>query len=158
MSSLVDQLMQQVDASGPGATVSSRERGERLVLGLSSYDQLAVAVTELRLETDRLAGASADRVAEVAKLLTDRVSYLLEPLTPVEIDRELAIVQLRSTDPTTEDQVASYYELLVRTGGSITMRRYRKPRGVMREPIDATLTREVLRRLAGDLLAAVGAA
>lgn len=156
MSALADQLLQQIDAAGPGATVSVRDEGDRLVLGLSSHDQLALAFTELRLETDRLADAKVDRVREVAQAITNRVSYLLEPLTPVEIDRELAVVQLRSTDPSQDSEGPSYYEVLVRTGGSISLRRYKKPKGAIREPIDATVTREVLGRLVGDFVACVG--
>ena len=155
MTTLADQLLTQVDAASAGATVSVRADGDRLVLGLAKHDQLAIAFTELRLETDRLSDATVDRVRDVADAITQRVSYLLEPLTPVEVDRELAIVQMRSTEPADEDEGPSYYEVLVRTGGSISLRRYHKPRGAMREPIDATVTREVLARLANDFIASV---
>ena len=59
-------------------------------------------------------------------------------------------------DETDVDRLAGPYEVLVRAGGSISLRRYRKPRGAMREPVSATVTREVLVRLAGDFVASVG--
>lgn len=156
MTDLAQQLLKRVDAASPGSTVTAADGGDRFALGLSSVDTLGVAFAELRLGTDRLKDAAADRVREVADGLTKRVTYLLEPLTPVEIDRELAVVQLRSVDPARDSESTSYYELLVRTGGSLSLRRYRKPRGALREPIDATVTREVLGRLAGDFVASVG--
>ena len=157
MSEIAQQLLQQIDSAGDGATVSVRDGGDRLVLGLAKRGQMALSLTELRLETERLKGASVDRVREVADELTKRVSYLLEPLTPVEIDRELAVVQMRSTEPTDESEGPTYFEVLVKTGGSIAMRRYRKPRASIREPVEATVTREVLTRLVGDFLGSVGA-
>ena len=91
----------------------------------------------------------------MADALTQRVTYLLEPLTPVEIDRDLAVVQMRSVDPPTDAESTAYYELLVKTGGSLSLRRYRKPRGALREPIEATVTREVLTRLIEDFVASI---
>ena len=155
MSDLAEQLLTAIDATPPGATAAVVDGDERLSLGVSRADGMAVAFTELRLETLRLKGASAERVRAVAEKLTQRVTYLLEALTPVEIDRELAVVQLRSTTPQQDNESSAYYELLVRTGGALSLRRYRKPRGAMREPIDATVTREVLGRLVSDFMAAV---
>lgn len=152
MSGLADSLLRQVDAARVGATVAATEGGDRLSLGVARADALAVAFSELRLETDRLADAGVDRVRAVAEELTRRVTYLLEPLTPIEIDRDLAVVQLRSTTPQQDSESTAYYELLVKTGGSLSLRRYRKPKGAMREPIDATVTREVLGRLVEDFV------
>lgn len=152
MSPLADSLLRQIDAARVGATVAATEGGDRLSLGVGRADAMAVAFNELRLDTDRLADAPVDRVRAVAEDLTRRVTYLLEPLTPIEIDRDLAVVQMRSTTPQQDNESTAYYELLVRTGGTLALRRYRKPRGAMREPIDATVTREVLGRLVDDFV------
>lgn len=155
MSGIVEQLLSQLDGIAAGATATVEADGDRLILGVSQSDALSLAFSELRLETDLLAGAQAERVREVAEKLTRRITYLLEPLTPIEIDHDLAVVQMRSTTPQRDRESSTYYELLVKTGGSLSLRRYRKPTGAIREPIDATLTREVLVRLVDDLLAAV---
>ncbi|TWT93401.1 hypothetical protein Pla108_38950 [Botrimarina colliarenosi] len=155
MSGLTEDLLSAVDAATAGDVATADASGDRLTVGVARVDALAVAFTELRLETSRLADASIERVRAVAEELTRRVTYLLEPLTPVEIDQELAVVQMRSTTPQTDNESSAYYELLVRKGGSLSLRRYRKPRGAMREPIEATVTREVLRRLADDFVASV---
>ena len=156
MSALAEKLLEQIDTSAPGSTVTAVEQQHRFRLGLTDAGPLAVSFSELRLTTEELEGAGVERVRRVAEWLTERVTYLLEPLTPVEIDQELAVVQMRSVDPAQDEQGASYYELLVKTGGSVSLRRYRKPRGAMWEPIDATVTREVLGRLAGDFMESVG--
>ncbi|MEQ8848810.1 hypothetical protein [Botrimarina sp.] len=153
MTPLADNLIQRLAAAAPGDTAVVVDGGDRVSLGLSRADAMAVAFTELRLATDRLAGAKVDRVRSVADALTRRLTYLLEPLTPVEIDHELAVVQMRSTTPQQDNEQSAYYELLVRAGGSLSLRRYRKPRGAMREGIDATVTREVLGRLVDDFVA-----
>lgn len=155
MSALAESLLRQVDAARAGATVAATEGADRVSLGVARADAMAVAFTELRLETDRLANAEIDRVRAVAEELTRRVTYLLEPLTPIEIDRDLAVVQMRSTTPQQDAESSAYYELLVHTGGSLSLRRYRKPKGAIREPIDATVTREVLGRLVDDFVGSV---
>ncbi|MEN0110758.1 MAG: hypothetical protein AAF805_08545 [Planctomycetota bacterium] len=156
MSDLGQRLLGAIDAAAPGGVATADEGADRVRVGVAACDTLSVAITELRLSTPRLAEADADRVRAVADRLTERVTYLLEALTPVEVDRDLAVVQMRSVQPTASAEGPSYYELLVKTGGSLSLRRYRKPRGALREPIDATLTREVLARLVSDFVEAVG--
>ena len=65
-------------------------------------------------------------------------------------------MQLRSNPPQRDDDGRSYYELLVRRGGEITLTRYRKENGDARRPIAANVTREVLLRLVGDFSRSVG--
>ncbi|MEM1305096.1 MAG: hypothetical protein AAGG46_09370, partial [Planctomycetota bacterium] len=118
--------------------------------------KLAASVWELSLATERLRGAPIERVRELADDLSGRVNYLLEPISPIESDVEACVVQMRSTEPDRSGAgTPSYYEVLVKTGGSIALRRYEKPRGAMRKPLAMTLTKEVIRRLATDFLAAV---
>ena len=85
--------------------------------------------------------------------LASRVTYLMEPIRPIEIDADACVVQMRSTPPQKDDDGRSYYELLVRRGGEIALTRYRKEPGTPRQQIPATVTREVLLRLAGDFSA-----
>jgi hypothetical protein len=64
-------------------------------------------------------------------------------------------VQLRSSPPQQGDDGTSYYELMVRRGGDITLSRYQKQPGQIRQIVPANVTREVLQRLAEDFVAAV---
>lgn len=155
---IIDELLQQLD--GPtvdGAVLASADGGDRLTLRVDHVSKLAASVWELELATDRLAGAPIERVRELASELSERVNYLLEPITPIESDTEACVVQMRSTQPDRSgDGAASYYEVLVKTGGSVSLRRYEKPKGALRKPLAMTLTKEVIGKVAADFLAAVG--
>ena len=88
-------------------------------------------------------------------MLAEKLTYLMEPINPIEFDAEGCVVQLRSAPPQRDDDGRCYYELLVRRGGEISLRRFRKDNGDARRTIAATVTREVLLRLAGDFEAAL---
>jgi amino acid transporter len=66
-----------------------------------------------------------------------------------------AAVQLRSNPPQKGEDGTSYYELMVRRGGDVTLSRYQKKSGQIRQIVPANVTREVLQRLAEDFVAAV---
>ncbi len=121
---------------------------------VSSVDTLACAVAEMRLETDRLRNCSLDELKERSEKLANRINYLLEPISPIEMDREGCTVQLRSKPPQQDDDGTRYFELLVQLDG-IKLRRYEKQKSNPREPIASMLTREVVCRLAEDFLGVV---
>ncbi len=125
--------------------------GDRLTAELLSIDTLGCEFSHLTLHTPKLAGASADRLQALARSLAQRLTYLLEPITPIETDAEGCTVQMRSHPPQRDDDGASYYELLVRRGGELDLRRWRKAPGGTRTPLTATVTREVFLRLVVDL-------
>ena len=155
---IIDDLLHQLDGpTADGAVLSSADGGDRLTLRVEQVSTLAASVWELSLTTDKLAGAPMERVRELADELSQRVNYLLEPITPIESDAEACVVQMRSTEPDhSVEGVASYFEVLVKTGGTISLRRFEKPRGAMRKPLAMTLTKEVIGKVVADFLAAVG--
>lgn len=154
--SLADQLLNRLAQPGiNGANVEVTSAGDRLLLRVDQSGPLAVTCWELKLSTDRLQAASIDRIKQVAEELTERVTYLLEPLSPVEADAEACVVQMRSTQPNEQDGVRSYYEILVKTGGAISLQRFEAQTGAMRTSVAMTLTKEILGRLATDFLASV---
>jgi len=106
------------------------------------------------LRSDALASAGIERLRDVSQKLAARLTYLLEPIAPVEVDAQQCVVQLRSNPPQRDEQGTSYYELLVRQGGELSLRRWTKEPGDVRRPLAAHVTREVLLRLAGDFAAA----
>jgi hypothetical protein len=66
----------------------------------------------------------------------------------------MCIVQLRSNPPEQNDQGTFYYELVVRQG-AIELCRYQKATGDVRQTVPATVTLEVLERLAEDFVAVI---
>jgi hypothetical protein len=101
-----------------------------------------------------LASAGIERLRAVSQDLSQRLTYLLEPIAPIEVDAEQCVVQLRSNPPQRDEQRTSYYELLVRRGGELSLCRWTKAAGDVRQPLAAHVTREVFLRLVGDFSAA----
>jgi hypothetical protein len=121
---------------------------------LVALDSLACAFTRLALRADALAGVPLDRLKQTAERLSSRLTYLLEPISPIEIDAQGCVVQLRSNPPHKETDRTSYYELLVSRSGELSLARYARIPGQPRQSIPAQVTREVLARLVADFSAA----
>jgi hypothetical protein len=139
--------------SGGAAAIAVAHGQRNLTCDIVERNSLAVVFNQLRLATAELAGATAVDLERIGKDLASRVTYLMEPIRPIEIDSDACVVQMRSAPPQKDDDGRSYYELLVRRGGEIALARYRKEPGTPRQQIPATVTREVLLRLVGDFSA-----
>ena len=126
-----------------------------LTSNLTAVDGIACAFEQFTLSTDKLAGASLDHLKQISDTLSKRLTYLLEPISPIETDSEGCTVQLRSNPPQKDDDGKSYYELLVRRGGELSLCRYTHTAAAGRRVIPANVTREVFHRLASDFTAAV---
>jgi hypothetical protein len=138
--------------SGGQRTLEFRHDGNRLTCQLVALDSLAGAVVELELHADSLVGASPKRLEQIAGALSKRLSYLLEPIHPIETDTDRCVVQMRSSPPRKHAAGTDYYELLVTADGRIHLGRYSRAPGATRAPIAAQFTHEVLVRLAGDFV------
>jgi hypothetical protein len=136
--------------SGSPATVAVHDSPRQLSCNVVEGNVLAVSFNQLRLATDELASADVAKLERIGKALAGRLTYLMEPIAPIESDATACVVQLRSSPPQRDDDGRSYYELIVRRGGEIALARFRKENGGARQQIAATVTREVLLRLIGD--------
>lgn len=139
--------------AGGAATVEIVAGQRHVQCDITERNSLAVTLTRLSLKTGELANAEAARLERLGKALAARLTYLMEPISPIEHDASACVVQLRSNPPQRDDDGRSYYELLVRRGGEIVLSRYRKDNSGVRQPIAATVTREVLLRLVADFAA-----
>jgi hypothetical protein len=142
--------------TGGPATVDISDAPRRLMCELVERNSLAVAFQTLRVTTPELGNASSADLERIAKAISERLTYLMEPIRPIEIDADACVAQLRSSPPQRDDDGRSYYELLARRGGEIALSRYRKEPGSPRQQIAANVTREVLLRLADDFEAVLG--
>jgi len=130
--------------------LTAADAGQRLTANIVALDGLALAFEHLTLLSDSLAAAPIEQLKRVADALSKRLTYLLEPISPIEVDADQCIVQLRSNPPQRDDNGTRYYELLVRRGGEISLRRFQKQPGGIREAVPAEVTREVFLRLVSD--------
>lgn len=122
---------------------------------LTALDSLACAFEQFDVTHASLAGATIERLKRVSEGLSKRLTYLLEPITPVEVDHAGCTVQLRSSPPQKNDDGTSYYELLVSRDGRLSLCRFSKSPGAIRQRVPAQVTREVFLRLVDDFAAAV---
>ncbi|HVU89009.1 MAG TPA: hypothetical protein VHD36_16920 [Pirellulales bacterium] len=131
------------------------EAGQTLTCDFAALDSLACAVTSFELSTPALAGQTPQELKRLGEKLSSRLTYLLEPINPIEFDAEQCVVQLRSNPPERDEDRTSYYELVVKRGGSLSLCRFVKKPGSVRETVPMHLTREVFFRLVSDFSAAV---
>jgi len=123
-------------------------------IDLAEVDSMSCLMLRISLNTDRLPGLKTNELQAMSDDLTQRLSYLLEPIRVIEIDGEEHEAQLRSSPPAKNSEATEYYELTVRATptlcDALTLKRYRKKQGQPRESIPACVTHEVLERLAND--------
>ena len=123
---------------------------QHLECHLTALDTLACAFKRLALRSPAIASQSVEGLKKTAEQLAARLTYLLEPISPIEVDAAGCVVQLRSNPPQKEADRTSYYELLVTRAGEISLCRYSRAGKQGREMIPAQVTREVLLRLVAD--------
>ena len=151
----VEQAAERAAAAGDGPWHVELADGERrIACELRAIENLACAFDRLQLANAAWAGRPIERVRATAENLARRLTYLLEPLRPIETDVERCVVQMRSSPPRADEDRTSYYELLVERGGSLSLVRFEKSAGEVRRPVPIFVTREVFRRLIDDFAAA----
>lgn len=147
-----EQELSKSSAPGPG-TITIVSPPRELTCETVERNPLAVSFNKLRLATFELSDAKAVDLEHIGKALAGRLTYLMEPIAPIEFDAHECVLQLRSSPPQRDDDGRSYYELMIRRGGEIALARYRKENGGARKQVAATVTREVLLRLVSDFCA-----
>jgi hypothetical protein len=89
-----------------------------------------------------------------AKRIESRVTYLMEPLVLVEADAEGLEVEMRSQSPTPRDGLRAFFQARLTRRGVVNIHRLAfNNTSRQRERVPFQLTREVLERLADDLVA-----
>ena len=124
----IDRELQRIAETGPlqqGPVALSVETPHgRLDCELAELDTIACGLNYVRLTTETLASATVDDVRHLGQWLTQRLSYLLEPISNMELDPEGFSLQLRSFPPQQDEDERRYYELTARRGGEIRLCRY----------------------------------
>src|SRR5687767_1416326 len=111
---------------GGSQSLFAAASGARVEADLVAIDALALAFDHVSVTRDALAAASIDQLKKLADALSKKLTYLLEPISPVEVDADQCVVQMRSSPPQRDDNGTRYYELLVRRGGELSLRRFEK--------------------------------
>ncbi len=134
--------------------------GVDLAIDFVAVDSMSCAFRELRLSVPKLATAGFDTLKAWAEALSQRVTYLLENIGPLELDPAAGQVLIRSTTPDQQSNATSFYEVLLSSQGrgQFALRRYRSQKGVAgRDQVDVQVTHEVLRKLVNDVVETIPA-
>ncbi len=159
--SLMDKL-DQIDSSqmnGSSRVVATVDfDGGSFACELDAIDRLACMVHEITIRSDCTEALTSEQLSSMSDDLASRLSYLLEPVSTIEFDQEATVLQMRSNPPSQSEtgggKSCSYFEILARPK-EISMVRYQKQSGEPRQRASMTFTREVIGRIAGDMLATI---
>ena len=133
---------------------SDEDSGWTVRLNADRNDVLGCLVWELTLNRTA-APAHKPELGSWANQIAERATGLLEPLKVIEVDSARDEALLRSKEPSHRAGQLSFYEVLLRGGGEVLMRRFqaREETGAHRQQVAFALTHEALAKLAGDLTA-----
>lgn len=142
-------------ATAPKTVSVSDADGNRVELDVTAVDSLSCSIEELRLTVAALKNMPPDLLEQWAQALSNKITYLLEDIGPVELDPQSGEALIRSTPPQSTANGTAYYEMMLQTAGPNTVRlcRYESIKGQPgRSKVDMTLTHEVVLKLVDDLL------
>jgi hypothetical protein len=137
-------------------SVTVEEGTNRLTLNLTALDSVGMAFDSLEFTTAERADWSSDALRAWGERLASRVTYLLEPLKVIEIDAGGGEVQIRSQSPTTRADQRGFYEVRLFKNGALRLERcVYNDISRQRHRTPCQFTREVVERLADDIVASV---
>ncbi len=142
-------------SSTPLPVQLSDPSGILVEIDLTQVDILGCAVRRITVRVPAINQAAFDVLKRWADALSQRITYLLEQLTPLEYDPQAGQVLIRSIQPDQLPDGAQYYEIILSSQGTgtFTLQRYRSVKGTSgRAPIDLQVTHEVLFKLCDDLI------
>ena len=142
-------------STSPQSLSLSGPDGIDVEIDFTTVDTLSSSLREIRLNVPSLQQADTDVLERWAKALSERVTYLLENIGPLEIDRENQQVLIRSTPPDQQAGSTKFYEMLLRShdDGNFSLKRYVSENGTPgRMQVDIQATHELLGKLIDDLV------
>ena len=148
-------------ASAQPKTVNlSDASGVEVSIDFTAIDSMSCSIEEVRLNVPALVDSNMDTVKRWAESLSERVTYLLENIGPLESDAEGRIL-IRSTPPNRSETTTRFYEILLQSGGSgnFSLKRYQSEVGdPSRVQVELQFTHEVLIQLVTDLIETISEA
>jgi hypothetical protein len=129
--------------------------GIQVEIDLTQVDSLGCAFRQITVHVPAMSQATFDVLKRWADALSQRITYLLEQLTPLEYDPQAGQVLIRSTRPDQLPDGTQYYEMVLSSHGTgtFTLKRFSSIKGTPgRTQIDLLVTHEVLYKLCDDLI------
>ena len=139
----------------PVSVQASDPAGIQVVIDLTQVDSLGCAFRQITLHVPAMSQAAFDVLKRWADALSQRITYLLEQVSPLEYDPQAGQVLIRSTRPDQLPDGTQYYEMVLSSHGTGTfsLKRFSSIKGTPgRTQIDLLVTHEVLYKLCDDLI------
>ena len=155
---LQQELSKLVGTQSPTSVSVSDASGLSLQVDFTAVDSMSCSFTEIQLFVPALQNAAFDALKKWAEQLSQRITYLLENIGPLEFDPDAGEVLIRSTPPGQLPDGTQYFEIILssQAAGTFSLKRYRSIKGQPgRDPVEITVTHEVLIKLTDDLIATI---
>jgi hypothetical protein len=141
------------DACPPPCHRVIEEGHHRLALDLTANEKVGLAFDALYFTTN-CSDWSTESLRAFGNRLAAQLTYLMEPLVVLEVDPTGGELEIRSRTPTSRCGQRCYYEIRLKQGGELRLTRVAFDEVTRhRRAIPCHFTREVLERLADDLVA-----
>jgi hypothetical protein len=152
--------LQGLSGSTPATLTLSAPGGIALHIDFLAVDSIGCSFLQMVIDVPAMNGAPFTALKDWADALSRRITYLLEGIGPLEYDALAGEVLIRSMPPDQLPDGTQFYEILLQShsGGRFALRRYASVKGQPgRSQAPITTTRELLLKLADDLIATVPA-
>jgi hypothetical protein len=140
-------------------TLAADEPPHHIQLAARQLSAIGVEADAIDFSADRPTqpDRSINELQDWADRLAKHITYLMEPLVVIEVDPQGVEVEMRSQAPTVRQGLRAYYQARLDRSGHlrITRRGYDNTTRTTTD-VPFQLTREVLERLADDLVATAG--
>ncbi len=141
---------------GRGEAVALEAEGLRVRFHAEEADRVGCAILGLCVEDKLAAARDAEGLRVWADRVAGRVTYLMERVAAIETDAANGLTLHRSAPPDRRGEIRTYYEIVLKSPGALTLIRYRYRNGARtRTEGPCALTREVFERLVEDLAGAM---
>jgi hypothetical protein len=148
--SLTKNIMEQLQKAPPDQAAHIRASDEklRLDLKLADWGRLGCLLTRLDIEHTREGQLRIDPVR-----ISEKISYLEERLEIIESEGGEGRTILRSSPPRVDGEGVSFFEVVLDRSTRLSLVRYRYDHKTEeRTAVPASLARDTLERLLGDLI------
>ena len=137
---------------GRGEAVALEAEGLRVRFRVEEADRVGCAILGLCAEDLRASAKDTDSLKAWADRVAGRITYLMERVAAIEVDGASGMALLRSAPPDRRGEARAYYEIVLKSPGTLTLTRYRYQNGDRtRMEVPCTLTRDAFERLVDDL-------
>ena len=136
-----------------GEAVALEADGIRVRFRVEEADRVGCAILGLCAEDLRASAKDADGLKAWGDRIAGRITYLMERVAAIEADGASGMALLRSVPPDLRGGARAYYEVVLKSPGTLTLSRYRYQNGDRtRTEVPCALTRDAFERLVDDLV------